>query len=64
MLNLDVDDPDKVADILRRAAEFYRASGAELRSAWQDPNLKVWDHIAVVLERAAKSVDKTVNKYK
>lgn len=35
-LDLDVDSPEKVARILRNAAESYYESASELESAWQD----------------------------
>lgn len=58
-LNLDTDLPDRVADILREAAQAYRESQSELASAWTDPNAgKVWGDFATILERAAESCDK------
>ena len=63
-LDLDVDTPDKVADVLRRAAERFHESAVELSSAWQDPNAgRVWTHLARILESAADKADKAVEKH-
>ena len=62
-MNLDVDAPEKVADVLRAAAQKYRESTSELQSAWQDNGIVIWDRIAKILERAADSCDKAVTKY-
>jgi hypothetical protein len=60
-LDLDVDSPEKVSDILRNAAEEYYESEGELSSVWQDKQAgKVWTKIARILERAADSIDKIV----
>ncbi len=62
-LDLDVDAPEKVSAILRAAAEAYRESQSELQSAWQDSQAgKPWQHIANILERAAASVDRAVER--
>lgn len=39
-LNLDVDAPDKVADILNATASAYQASAIELSSVWQDHRIQ------------------------
>jgi len=58
-LDLDVDHPDKVARILRNAAEAYGAAEVELSSAWQDPGAgRPWGRIARILEKAADQVDR------
>jgi len=63
-LDLDVDVPEKVAGILRRAAERFYASEMGLISAWQDPNAgRVWGMIARILEKAADRTEKAVEKY-
>lgn len=60
-LDLDVDEPDKVAKILREAAEQYYESASELESAWQDKAAgKPWTLIAQILERAANQIDLVV----
>lgn len=52
-MNLDVAAPDLVPMVLSRVVEKYRASAAELRSAWQDGNAGAeWNKIANVLEKA------------
>jgi len=58
-LDLDVDAPEKVPNVLRAAAEqFYEAEG-ELSAAWGDPQAgKIWTDFARILERAADSMDK------
>lgn len=51
---LDTDAPDKVAGILRTAAENYRQSATDLASAWQDPRAgELWIKIAKILDNAA-----------
>jgi hypothetical protein len=58
-LDLDVDAPDKVAAVLRHAAEQYYESAGVLQSAWQDRDPhRVWSRIARILERAAAQIDK------
>lgn len=63
-LDLQVDTPEKLADVLRRAAEAFRESQCELQSAWQDDNAgRVWLHIAKALDVAACKVEQAINKY-
>jgi hypothetical protein len=63
-LDLDVDTPEKVAGVLRDAADAYYQAESELSSAWDDPNAgKVWTKIARILERAAVSIDKATRNY-
>lgn len=58
-LNLDVDAPDKVAAVLRAAADAYTESHAELQSAWQDKNAgREWPAIAKILDQAAAKIEK------
>ncbi|HEU4985376.1 MAG TPA: hypothetical protein VFT58_07020 [Nitrososphaera sp.] len=58
-LNLDLEHPDQVADVLRAAAEQYHDAASELESAWQDKDAgRPWSKIAAILERAAASIDK------
>jgi hypothetical protein len=53
-LNLDVDAPDKVADVLTAAASAYRASAVELSALWQDRQIPmIWAAIAGELDIAA-----------
>jgi len=60
-LDLDVADPEEVADILREAAQSYGEAESELSSAWQDPSAgKVWIKIAKILEAAADKIDKII----
>jgi hypothetical protein len=60
-LDLDVDAPDKVAPVLRRAAEKFYESASELEAAWQDKAAgRPWIKIAQILERAANSIDKAL----
>ena len=60
-LDLDVDAPDKVADVLRAAAEAYEESATELQSAWQDREAgRPWSRIARILERAADQIEKVL----
>jgi hypothetical protein len=63
-LDLDVDTPEKVAPLLRAAADAYYQTESELSSAWGDPNAgKIWTKIARILERAAISIDKATRDY-
>lgn len=60
-LDLDVDDVEKLPQILREAADAYRESESELSSAWQDKQAgKVWGKVAKILERAADQIDKVI----
>jgi hypothetical protein len=53
-LNLDVDAPDKVADVLTAAASAYQASAVELSALWQDRQIPmIWAAIAGELDIAA-----------
>lgn len=62
-LDLDVDAPGCVAEALYAAAEQYRESTSELQSAWQDPNIIVWDKLANALEACARKCGKLVTRY-
>lgn len=58
-LDLDVDCPEKVARVLRAAAEKFFEAHSELQSAWQDKSAgAAWAKIARILERAAASCEK------
>lgn len=63
----DLDDayaPEKVANILRNAADKFRESESELQSAWQDPKAgRVWREMAKALERAAVRCEQVYNTY-
>ncbi len=60
-LDLDVDAPDNVSQVLRDAAEAYYESASELESAWQDKGAgRPWTVIAKILERAADQIDKKI----
>lgn len=60
-LNLDVDSPDKVADILNAAASAYQASAIELSAVWQDRHIPmIWAEIAGELDIAAWKIAKIV----
>lgn len=60
-LNLNVNSPDKVADVLRDAAQQYYETASELESSWQDKNAGApWVKIARILDRAAHSIEKTL----
>lgn len=63
-LDLDVDAPEKVADVLRRAADQFRESVGELQSTWQDRSAgKVWGDIAKALDAAAIKVEQAINRH-
>jgi hypothetical protein len=58
-MDLDVDAPDKVAQILRNASDAYYEGAAELESAWQDSKAGApWIRIARILDSAADKIDK------
>ena len=59
-LNLDVDAPDDVAVVLRRAAEAYYEAAGEVESSWQEkaPGTP-WIRIAQILEAAAGEINST-----
>jgi hypothetical protein len=59
----DADAPEKVAIILRRVADKYRESTGELQSAWGDQGIVIWDKLATILERAARSCETAVSRY-
>lgn len=65
MTDLDIGTPDKVATVLRMAADKYRQSACDLAAAWQDESAgKVWNEFARILERAAVSCEKAWDKVK
>jgi hypothetical protein len=62
-LNLDVDAPDKVADVLTAAACAYQASAVELSAIWQDRHIPmIWAVIAGELDIAAWKIAKIVKQ--
>ncbi len=62
-LSLDVGGPEEVARVLRRAAERYRASRAELQAAWQDQGAgAVWSTLARILDAAAGKAEREYAK--
>jgi hypothetical protein len=63
-LDLDVDVPEKVPVALRRAVEHFEEAFSELQSAWQDRNAgRVWHEFAKILDRAADSCDRAIDKH-
>ncbi|UCC73994.1 MAG: hypothetical protein JSV86_05405 [Gemmatimonadota bacterium] len=59
-LDLDVDSPDKVAQVLYDAADAYYDAHMELQSAWQDGSAGAeWGRIAKILEDAASKVERS-----
>ena len=62
-LNLDVDIPDKVADVLNAAVVAYHASAVELAASWQDRKIPmIWAEIAGELDIAAWKIGKIVRE--
>ena len=58
-MDLDVDSPEEVADVLDEAAQAYREGAAELEAAWQDKGAgRPWDIIARELEGCAERIRK------
>lgn len=56
-LGLDVDHPDQVVGVLRRAARAYQDADAELRAAWQQGPTP-WAYIARRLEAVADQIER------
>lgn len=60
-LDLDVDSPEKVARVLRDAADQYRNDARKLDSAWQDNNAgKPWRRIAQSFDRMATTIERNL----
>ncbi len=60
-LSLDVDAPDKVAGVLRSAANRYNRSATDLACAWQDDRTPmIWARIAGYLDAAASDIERAV----
>ena len=61
--HFDVATPEEVAVVLETVANYYRESAGELQGAWQDANAgKIWGDFAAVLDRAARSCRKALEK--
>lgn len=57
--DLDVDSPDKVPGVLRRAAQAYYESATELDSSWQESGPgRPWIAIAKKLDAVADELEK------
>ncbi len=62
-LNLDVDTPDQVADVLNAAVVAYHASAVELAALWQDRKIPmIWAEIAGELDIAAWKIGKIIKQ--
>lgn len=62
--DINVSSPDKLADVLRSAAQAFRESTEDLRSTWQDDQAgRVWAELARVLESAAMRSDLVCEKF-
>jgi len=60
--DMDVDDPDKVAPLLRRIAQRYIEDGAELDAAWQDKMAGApWRIVARELEKCAAAIERKLS---
>ena len=56
--DLNVDHPDKVATILRNAAQAAYEAAGELSAAWQDKTAGApWNVVAKELERCATRIE-------
>ena len=62
-LNLDVDAPERVADVLRAAADMYQ-QGAEERIAAQpdDRTPVIWAGIAGLLDGTADAIERMIKR--
>lgn len=55
--SLNVDSPEKVADVLLEAAQAYHEAHDELQIAWQDKHAgREWYRIARALEACAERI--------
>jgi hypothetical protein len=62
-MNLDVDVPHKVDDVLTAAATAYQASAVELSAARQDRQVPmIWAAIASEVDIAAWKIEKLVKQ--
>ena len=62
-LNLDVDCPEKVIDVLLEAADAYQESANELTADWQDPSAgRPWYVLTHILYQAAVTAEKRLKK--
>lgn len=63
-LDLDVASPEELPQVLRRAADVFRESHEQLKVTWQDPTAGlVWAKFAQILDRAAVSAEKALERY-
>jgi len=63
-LLLDVDSPDRVAFVLRCAADAYAASAVELEGAWQDNSAGLpWTMIARELNCTAETIERKLRRH-
>jgi hypothetical protein len=62
-MNLDVDAPDKVAGVLRTAADAYQQSAEERMQAQpEDRTPVIWAGIAGLLDSAADAIERIVKR--
>jgi hypothetical protein len=62
--DLDVDDPRKVAKVLRAAARAFNESASELESSWQDRGAgRPWEKLAKILDSAADRCDSALKNF-
>lgn len=62
-MSLDVVEPEKVAHVLRRAAETYTDLAFEVAIVLGDePAGKVWVTLARILDRAAASCERAIQR--
>lgn len=63
-LDLNVASPEELPQVLRRAADVFRESHEQLKLAWQDPAAGlVWAKFAQILDRAATSAEKAIERH-
>lgn len=63
-LNLDIASPEELPQVLRRAADVFRESHEQLKLNWQDPTAGlVWAKFARILDRAAVSAEKAIERH-
>lgn len=60
-LDLDVDSPRRVSDVLWTAADRFNSDASELDSSWQSRSAGgPWRKIAKILEDAARKIERAV----
>jgi len=63
-LNLNVEAPDKVADVLRAASDAYeQRAEAQIQAQPQDRTPVIWAGVAGLLDNVADTIDQMVSRH-